>query len=119
MAKTTSEKEIEKNILEYLSFNRVFAWKNNSVGIYDPIKKTFRKPVSKYLINGVADILGILPDGRFLAIEVKTPRNNKRPVNQVNFINEVNFKGGLAFFANSVEAVKEELINKGYVNGKT
>lgn len=104
-----SEKQIETQILQYLEcVANCYAWKNQSVGIYDPSKKTFRKPVSKYSINGVSDILGIY-NGRMLAIEVKTPKNTKRTESQNKFIEQITRLGGIAFYATSVNEVKEKL----------
>ena len=104
-----SEKEIERSILQYLEFiPDCYAWKNQSTGVYDPTKQLFRKARSKYSINGVSDILGIFK-GRFLAIEVKTPQNKKRTEDQNSFINQVNKRGGLAFYATSIEDVKAAL----------
>lgn len=76
--KTLTEKEIENQILEYLSYlPEVYAWKNQSVGVFDPVKNNFRKP-SKYQLNGVSDIIGIVTQGpnqgRMIALEVKSNR---------------------------------------------
>lgn len=103
------EKDIEASILKYLEFlPGCFAWKNPTSGYYDARKGIFRKQVSKYAINGVADIIGVL-NGRFLAIEVKTPENKLRPAHQERFLEQINKKGGIAFFATSLEEVKEKL----------
>jgi penicillin-binding protein-related factor A (putative recombinase) len=103
------EKEIETSILQYLEFvPSCYAWKNQSSAIFDPTKKVFRKAKSKFLINGVSDILGIF-NGQFLAIEVKRPSNKVRPDDQVNFIKHINSMGGKAFFATSIDDVKEGL----------
>lgn len=104
-----TEKQIENAILEYLSFRTdCYAWKNNTTGIFDKERGCFRKPKGKYLINGVSDILGVFR-GRFLAIEVKTPKNKKRPEHQVAFLQSVNEMGGIGFFATSVKEVEEKL----------
>jgi hypothetical protein len=90
------ETDIQKAILHYLKMKGIFAWRNQSVGIYDPVKKIFRKPKSRYSINGVSDILGILPGGKFLAIEVKRPKQ-KMTEAQWQFVFEINNRGGVAF----------------------
>lgn len=106
-----SEKHIEKSILAYLEcLPNCFAWKNQSVGIFDPTKGIHRKAMSKYSINGVSDILGIY-HGRFLAIEVKTPINKKRTESQEKFIKNIKDNGGIAFYATSIDDVKKGLIN--------
>ena len=98
------EKEIENLILEYLKLRNIFAWKNNTMGVYDKNRGTYRKNMNKYAINGVADILGVLPDGKFLAIEVKTPKGKVSPAQQ-NFLDRVNKENGLAFVARGLEEV--------------
>jgi len=72
------EKPIENAILAYLNFSGILAWKNQTVGIYDPVKKIYRKSRNIYHISGVSDILGVLPDGIFLAIEVKVEKINSK-----------------------------------------
>ena len=57
---------------------------------------------------GVSDILGILKDGRFLAIEVKSAKGRISPHQQL-FLNEITARGGLAFVAKSVEEVVAQL----------
>lgn len=105
--KKVTEKEIENAILDYLTLCPGEFWRNNSVGVFDPVKKTFRRP-SRYHRNGVSDILGILPCGTFVAIEVKTP-TGKLSENQKLFISDINKCNGIAFVARSVDDVRERL----------
>lgn len=103
------EKDIEKSILQYLEFlPECFAWKNVSGGFFNTKTKTFRKQTNKYAINGTSDILGIYR-GRMLAIEVKRPSNKLRNKDQDTFISMVNSHGGIAFYAGSIEEVKDKL----------
>jgi penicillin-binding protein-related factor A (putative recombinase) len=109
MARYRTEKELETAILSYLNYlPGCFAWKNNSTGIYDPVKKVFRKPKNIYAINGVADVLGSYR-GKLLAIEVKLPTNKKRNPEQTLFLKRVIDSGGIAFYATSLDEVKEKL----------
>lgn len=57
---------------------------------------------------GIADILGVLPGGRFLAIEVKRP-GSRLTVDQDAFLGKINASGGLAFMASSLEEVITKL----------
>jgi len=93
-----SETEIQKQILDYLTTVGIFAWRNNSG----------RRGKVSYGLPGSCDILGILPDGRFLGIEVKGP-TTKVQDNQYHFMRTVNDNNGLAFIAYSVEDVENEL----------
>jgi penicillin-binding protein-related factor A (putative recombinase) len=99
-----SEKEIENAILEYLSLQRdVFAWKVNTVGVFDPVKAVFRKSKNRFHMNGVADILGIFM-GKPLAIEVKSQTGRLSPA-QHAFLNRFITAGGVAIMARSVDDV--------------
>ena len=53
------------------------------------------------LVKGSADIIGIGPGGRFVAIEVKTGKGQLRP-EQKNFLQMVGNQGGIAGVARSV-----------------
>jgi hypothetical protein len=100
------EKHIQRAILEYLWATGIMAFKFNNVGI--------KKPDGSYIpsgCKGVSDILGILPGGRFLAIEVKRPGGKATQLQQ-QFIDNVNDKKGLAFIAYSVDDVAAVLGGK-------
>ncbi len=89
-----------------------------------------------YTKAGIPDLLGCLPEGRFIAIEVKTPENyirvmravyevdelyrikpeskalKKHEALQVKKINDIRKLGGLALFASDYEQVEEYIIKK-------
>lgn len=81
-----------------------YLWRNNTGGLYD---RTGR--FVKYgLCTGSSDLIGVLPDGKFLAIEVKLP--GKKPTEaQIKFLDWIKEKGGVAFVATCAEDVKKEL----------
>ena|SRR3990167_437913 len=93
------EKEIQSAILEYLRYRKIFAWKQNTAGIM--------KANGSYIpagMRGVSDIIGILPKGRFLAVEVK--RKGKQPTEEQKlFLARISANGGLAFVAWSLDDV--------------
>ena len=99
------EQPIQRAILEYLRWKHIFCWKTTTTGIYVKSRNTWIPNQAP----GVADILGILPGGRLLAIEVKSPKGRVSP-HQQQFIDEVNQRGGLAFVARSVEEVEQYLL---------
>lgn len=103
------EKEIQKTILDWLELNKIFAWTNKTQGTYDPVKKIFRK--SKNQMNGVPDILGILPDGRFLAIEVKR-KPNKPSAEQIEFIGKAQSLGALCFVSYGLDDIFHQNMKK-------
>lgn len=99
-----SEKEIENTILHWLAMNKYFAWKNQSTGIFDPVRKCYRRSRNPFHIRGVADILGLMPDGRLLAIEVKSKRGVVS-LEQKEFVKRVAEAGGIALIARSLDDV--------------
>lgn len=105
--KNTSEKQIENAILNYLSLVPGVYWKNNSTGIYDPVKKTFRR-TSRYHRNGVSDIIGVLPCGTICCIEVKTEKGRLSD-NQKTFLMDIEKNNGVSFVARNVDDVRERL----------
>lgn len=54
------------------------------------------------LAVGSSDIIGITPDGKFLAVEVKT-KTGRLSKQQQSFIEAVNNQGGVAFVARTVD----------------
>jgi hypothetical protein len=101
------EKQIQNEIIHFLRILGVYCWTNNSVGIYDPVKKIYRKNRSPNHLNGVSDILGII-GGRFLAIEVKSEKGVLRPEQRI-FLAHINEEGGVAFVARSLRDVAVNL----------
>ena len=104
MMKDKSEKQIQKLILDWLRWNKVFCWKSNNVGIY-------RKDTNHYIpvgLKGVADILGIINGGVFLAIEVKSGKGKVSPY-QREFLQNITDNGGVSFVARCLEDVKLSL----------
>ncbi len=98
-----SEAEIQNLILDFLNRNRIFAFRVNTTGIFDPVKKIYRT-MGKFSLKGVSDIIGILPNGRFLAIEVKSS-TGRVSTEQQAFINKIMAMGGVALVARSLEDV--------------
>lgn len=121
-----SEQEIKKAILSYLRLNGIVAWVNNVGAVKIPFIEKRTKRLSfrfvKFGVKGQADITGILPDGRRLEIEVKTPAElkkikldkvpeskRKHIEEQKEFLAMINKNNGVGFFASSVEDVFENL----------
>lgn len=91
------EFEIRDQICEFLAKRGIFHWKDRSL-----VTKPGRGTSSS--AKGVPDILGILPDGTFLGIEVKTKDGRIRP-EQDRFIKKATDLGGLCFVARSLDDV--------------
>ncbi len=96
--KTRSEANILNDIMIALSKAGATVWRNNVGALQDKTGRLVRYGLCK----GSSDLIGICPDGRFLAVEVKTNTGQVRP-EQVLFIDAVRSKGGRAGVARSVE----------------
>ena len=119
-----TEKMIENQILAYLSRKGFFVFKIQSTGLFDPTKRIYRKSNNPFHIKGISDIVGIY-NGVFLAIEVKKPYISKRTntikhrtqeelsklasEDQLRFIANVKKNNGIAFIADSVTIVEEQI----------
>lgn len=66
------EKEIQLAICQYLDLKGYLFWRQNTVGVFDA-KAGFHRPMPKYAMKGVPDIIVVLLGGKFLGIEVKRP----------------------------------------------
>lgn len=98
----TPEGQIVTDILAYLKAIRIYAWRQNT----GAVKANGR--MVQYGKIGSSDILGILPDGRFLAIECKYGKAEPTEAQRF-FIEVINSQGGIAFVARSVDDVERAL----------
>ena len=115
-----AEKEIQTAILEWLELRGALAWQNDSLGVWDPVKKCYRKRRSRFCFKGIADILGIWR-GWPLAIEVKR-HNGIVSDDQRWFLEQFTRAGGIGFVARSLEEAIIKLMrvterNNGNENG--
>lgn len=99
--KKRRETDLVRACLDYLKLRNIFAWRNNTTGVFDPVKKKFRTFTG---LKGVSDILGILPDGTLLAIECKMPGGKLTP-EQKAFLQNIVDRNGIIGVANSVADV--------------
>lgn len=93
-----SEANIQNDIWIALSQAGCLVWRNNTGVLKD---KTGR-PIKFGLCKGSSDLVGVAPDGRFLAVEVKTATGRIRP-EQEAFIAAVKRNGGRAGIARNVQ----------------
>jgi len=67
----------------------------------------------KFGYTGCGDILGMLWDGRFLSVEVKSKNDESSPA-QIDNARTINENGGIAIIARSLQDVIERLKKEGY-----
>ena len=93
MNTVVSEKEITRGIREILRAHGIFHY------------KAWQGALSE---KGIADIIGVLPGGKALAIEVKTKRGRLSEY-QEKFLDRFKAAGGIAFVARSPGDVIKKL----------
>lgn len=99
------EDEVLRQCLTYLEMKGIYCWRNNTGAT--KIGNRF----IRYGYKGSSDILGILPNGRFLAVECKREKGGILSPAQKIFLENINKNGGLGIVVNSVEKLKENLKN--------
>lgn len=63
----------------------------------------------RFGLKGSSDILGILPNGQFLAVECKREKGGRLSEEQIEFINKINENGGFAICVNSLYDLESKL----------
>ena len=103
-----SANALTHSILEYLILRGAYAWRNNSGAARVEGNSNQRGRFIRYGKKGSGDILGILPNGKFLSVEVKAGRDRLRPEQQ-EFMDDINIRGGVAMVARSLDDVIERI----------
>ena len=98
----TTEKQVQNAILDWLKLNKIFAYQNNSVGVFDPVRKIYRKNPQQ--MKGISDITAIY-HGLHIAIEVKSAQGKLRP-EQTEFARNVSKAEGYYLLARDIETVE-------------
>jgi len=103
------EGSIQSDVMKWLTLKGVWVWRVNNSGM--PVRDSQGRVVGlkkSTLPEGHSDLAGILPGGRALYIEMKSP-GKKPSSDQRKFIARVNKEGGLAFWADSLDTVMEHV----------
>ncbi len=98
-----TETQLVRQILDYLALRKIFAFRVNTMGV--PTWRNGKidgfRPAPT---TGVSDILGVMPNGRFLAIEAKVGSNKPSP-NQEQFLANVRKSKGIALVVYDLDGV--------------
>jgi len=108
----TPEGAVVNAVLEYLHARRIFAWRNNT-GAVKVRSPSGGERFLRFGKVGSSDVIGCLPDGRFLGVECKAA-GGRLSAPQADFIASIRDRGGVAFVAFSLEDVERELERAGY-----
>jgi hypothetical protein len=106
------ENMVKNACLQYLNVLGIMAWSNNT----GAVKYRNGAGADRFLrfgYKGSADIIGCMPDGRFLAVECKTEKGRVSE-SQREFLAGIKKSGGVAVVARCVEDVAEVLQAEGY-----
>lgn len=94
------ERDIQKEILEWLGTTDLVHWRQNSGMAFLGPRRIILGPA------GLPDIVVIIrPHGRFVGLEVKNDKGRLRP-KQIEFAKKLTEAGGLYFVVRSVEQAK-------------
>lgn len=97
------ESAVLKGCLEYLRLRGIYCWRNNTGAVKNGNR------FIRFGFPGSSDILGILPDGRFLAVECKRGKGGVVSELQKEFLHNIEENGGVAVVATSVEILAEKI----------
>lgn len=103
------ESVVLNTCLGLLNLMGIYAWRNNT-GAY----KNKKDQLVRYGKKGSADIIGILPDGRFLAVECKR-KSGKASSDQLLFLSNIKANHGVACIVKSCDELMEVLKKEGVV----
>ena len=106
----TPESIILDSCLHYLQVRGIYHWRNSTGAIRLGPGRFMR-----FGKVGSSDILGLLPGGRFLAIECKAPGGRLSP-EQVEFLERIRGLGGFAIVAKSFKDIDDALRAEGLVS---
>jgi len=104
----TPEGRTKTACLRYLERRGIFSWNNPSGAVRIAPNRWVH-----FGRKGSSDIIGILPGGKFLAIETKSMRGRLTP-EQKEFLEKVRGLGGVAILARSLRELDEKLRANGY-----
>ena len=103
MLQRISEQTLVNQIIAYLKFMGHYAWRTNTGAM-----TTKEGRFVRFGFKGVSDILGVLKGGSFIAIEAKI-KPNKPTQFQLDFLDEINKRGGIGIVAYDLDDVVNAL----------
>ena len=106
MKQKVNANSLTNAIVDYLNHKGYVVWRSNTVGIYDPVKKIYRKnPKTR---KGISDICGFSKeDGKFIGIEIKVGYD-KLSQDQIYFREDVLSAGGIYIVAHDLDSFMNE-----------
>lgn len=115
-----TEAEVQKACLAILAARGILCFRSNSRMFKVPGKGGRDRLMRMGLGAGSCDLVGVMPDGRFLGLEIK--REGAQPTReQIAWMIRVNIAGGLAFWVDSPDGLILALdaIDRAHLRGQT
>jgi hypothetical protein len=96
--------------MQLLGICGILHWRNNTGAVV--VGEGRRRRLFRAGLVGSSDVLGVLPGGRFLALECKRPGGRVRPTQRA-FLDAVSAAGGLALVVSDIRQLEEALYEEG------
>lgn len=116
MSKLQPEAQLRNAMMDWLRLNRLKCWIHDSMGVWSRERNCYLRRKGRHSVRGLPDIHGVLPGGRFFAIEVKTQTGRVSP-EQKQQLAEIAEAGGLAFVARSLKDLEDRRADLGVASG--
>jgi hypothetical protein len=100
------ERDVMKACLDLLKARNVFCWRQNS-GAVKVDGRNGRQRFVRWATSGVSDIVGVLPGGKILCVEVKRSTGGRLTDEQSSFLDAVRRRGGVAVVITDVADLAE------------
>jgi hypothetical protein len=104
--KAPREQDLVKPALQLLALRGCFCWRNNTGAV--SAGEGSRRRFIRFSTPGASDILGVLPGGRFICVELKR-KGNKPTALQRSFLEAVRSAGGAALVVSSLAELDRRL----------
>ena len=101
-----NESALVNSCLTFLHLERILAWRNNTGRLKDATGRS----VPFGLCPGSSDIIGLMLDGRFLAVECKIGKAEPTALQEAFLLN-VEGQGGLALCIRTLPELVKEIRN--------
>lgn len=109
--KGKDEATVLKECMFFLKRCGIYHWRQNTGAFQTKNGGYFRSSMP-----GVSDILGILPDGRFLAVECKRENGGVLSNHQKEFLSNIAGNKGIAVVVRNAQELEQQLGALGYAS---
>jgi hypothetical protein len=109
---TIKEADVLKAVDHWLTIKKIPHWRINSGAL-----KTDRGHLVRFGATGMSDFYAIGSDGKSIWIECKRPQGGVVSAAQKEFLERINYHGGIGIVVNSIESLELQLKEAGIIQG--